>query len=184
MVQTESIGNSVVDRCPADRLDELYALRARVWIAEGAEPSAFPGGRWRDAADATRLHWIGLVDGRVVAGGSLSLCSSIAEVHQSEAYAALRLPPNGLIAVPCRVVVDRAFRDRGFISRLLDAQDDAARSAGAVVALRQAAPKMRSLLQRRGWIDHGAAPADARFPGVQFSVMSLVLDDKLRILGA
>jgi hypothetical protein len=57
---------------------------------------------------------------------------------------------------------------------LLDRQDAAARAAGAVLAVRQASPGMRRLLERRGWQAHGPGPVDPRFPGVEFTVMSLV----------
>lgn len=161
--------------CPAERLSELYRFRARIWIAEGADPAAFPGGEWSDRHDPQRQHWIALDDDRMVAGASLGLHRSLADVDEPEAYHMLTSPPGGLIAAPARVVVDPACRGSGLAQALLDRQDEAARAAGAVLAVRQASPKMRRLLERRGWQFHGPGPVDPRFPGVEFSVMSLTL---------
>ena len=164
----------VVAECDARRLGELYALRARVWIGEGADPAAFPGGRWTDAHDPHRLHWVALDRGRIVAGASLGIHPSLADVDEPEAFRTVPTP-TGCIAAPARVVVEPAYRGSGVAQLLLDRQDAAARAAGAVLAVRQASPAMRRLLQRRGWREHGPGPADPRFPGVEFTVMSLAL---------
>ena len=96
--------------CPLERLEDLFALRARVWIAEGADPAAFDAGRWTDGHDAHRTHWMVLDGDQLVAGASMSLHDRLAD--------------------------------------------------------------MRRLLERRGWQHRGAGPADPRFPGVEFSVMT------------
>ncbi len=163
----------VISECDPLRLAELYALRARVWIGEGADPAAFPGGRWTDAHDPHRFHWVAVDRGRIVAGASLGMHPSLAEVDEPEAYWMLT-PPPGRIAAPARVVVEPAYRGSGIAQVLLDRQDAAARAAGAVLAVRQASPGMRRLLERRGWQAHGPGPVDPRFPGVEFTVMSLV----------
>lgn len=164
-----------VVRCPPERLGELFALRARVWILEGADPSAFAEGRWTDGHDEHRAHWVVLEGGRLIAGASMSMHETLTELDEPEAYAGLELPANGRIAAPARVIVDTAYRGTGIAQALLDAQDHAARAGGAVIAVRQASPAMRRLLERRGWQSHGPGPADARFPGVEFSVMTLAL---------
>lgn len=161
--------------CRPERVPELYALRARVWIEEGAEPSAFPHGRWTDAHDRHRKHWIVLDKDTVVAGASLSIHAELAEVDEPDAYRMIVRPEAGRIAAPARVVIDSGYRGRGLAQALLDRQDDGARAAGAVLAVRQASPAMRRLVERRGWEYHGPGPADLRFPGVAFSVMSLSL---------
>lgn len=161
--------------CGPDRLAELFKFRARVWIGEGADPVAFPDGSWSDDADAHRLHWVVLDDNRIIAAASMSLHSSLSEVQEPEAYATIPTPPTGVIAAPARVVVDAAYRSHGIATALLDQQDKAAREADAVLAVRQASPAMSRLLVRRGWRDHGPGPTDPRFPGVQFTVMSLEL---------
>jgi GNAT superfamily N-acetyltransferase len=166
-------------RCDADRLVDLFAFRARVWTEEGADPSAFPGGSWSDAADDRRMHWIALVEDRIVGAASISFHDSLAEVDEPHAYRMLASPQAGIIAAPARVVVDGAHRGRGIADAMLDRQDQAAREAHAVFAVRQASPAMRRLLLRRGWREHGPGPADARFPGVVFSVMSLSFDGAL-----
>lgn len=163
-----------VAECDPRRLGELYALRARVWIAEGADPAAFPGGRWSDAHDPHRLHWVALDRDRIVAGASLGIHESLGEVDEPEAFRDVP-PPPGRIAAPARVVVEAAYRGAGIAEALLDRQDAAARAAGAVLAVRQASPAMRRLLERRGWRVHGPGPADPRFPGVDFTVMTLGL---------
>jgi len=164
-------------RCDPARLPEVFELRARVWLEEGAAAGAFPDGTWSDARDAQRLHWVALDGDRIVAAASLDLHESLAAVEEPEAYASVPPPPPGVIAAPTRVVVDRAYRGGGLANALLDRQDEAARAAGAVLAVRQASPAMRRLLERRGWRDHGPAPPDPRFPGIEFRVMSLEMGD-------
>ena len=161
--------------CDPNRLPEVYALRARVWIEEGAHPASFPEGCWTDSRDAHRMHWVVLDGDRIVACASLGIYATLAEVDEPDAYRMIAPPRSGFIAAPARVVVESAYRGRGFAQRLLDRQDDAARAAGAVLAVRQASPAMRRLLERRGWQYHGPGPADPRFPGVEFSVMALPL---------
>lgn len=153
----------------------MFRLRAAVWIGEGADPAAFPGGEWRDARDASRLHWIILDDERVVATASFSIHSELAAVEEGEVYFAAGLSTTGQVAAPARVTVAATHRGRGLAPALLDVQDAAAVAAGAVLAVRQASPSMRRLLERRGWREHGPGPWDARFPSVQFTVMSLLL---------
>lgn len=162
--------------CDPDRLRELYELRARVWIEEGADPAAFPDGSWSNAADAHRTHWVVLDDDRIVGGASASFHSTMADLEEPEAYVAIPTPPPGIIAAPARVVVDSAYRGQGIAGALVDRQDQTARDAGAVLAVRQASPAMTRILERRGWRDHGLAPADARFPGIPFAVMSLTFE--------
>lgn len=165
-----------VVRCDPERLAELFALRARVWIEEGADPAAFPEGSWSDAADVHRTHWVVLDDNRIVAGASISFHSSLTELEEPEAYRSVPHPSPGLIAAPARVIVDGTYRGRGLATLLLDQQDRAAKAASAVLSVRQASPQMRGILERRGWQNHGPAPADPRFPGVRFTVMSLALE--------
>lgn len=165
-----------ITRCDPSRFDELFAFRASVWIAEGADPSAFPGGSWSDAEDAHRIHWIALDDNRIIGAASIGFHSALSEVPEPEAYVAVPACQPGVIAAPARVVVDGAYRGLGVASDLLDHQDKAARDAHAVLAVRQASPAMKRLLERRGWRDHGPGPADPRFPGVSFTVMSLPLE--------
>jgi len=168
-----------VVECTPERLGELFEFRARVWIEEGADPAAFADGSWPDGPGVRRTHWVVLDDDRIVAAASLSLHATLAEVEEAEAYSAVPTPTAGVIAAPARVVVDAAHRGGGIATALLDQQDDAAREAGAVLAVRQASPAMKRLLERRGWRDHGPGLADPRFPGVQFTVMSLVLPGAL-----
>jgi len=161
--------------CEPERLPDLYALRARVWVGEGADPAAFPEGRWSDGHDPHRRHWVALDGTRIIAGASLGIHPTLAELDEPEAYWMLDLAGAGPIAAPARVVVDAAYRGSGLAQALLDRQDEAARAAGALLAVRQASPPMRRLLERRGWEYHGAGPTDPRFPGTEFSVMSLRL---------
>lgn len=160
--------------CPEDRLEELYRLRASVWLSEGAKPSAFGDGRWTDARDASRQHWIAICNGTVIGGASLSIHASLADVEEPEAYLPYDLPQRGPVAAPARVIVNRVWRGRSPVFALLDAQDRASRAAGAALAVRQASRRMQPLLERRGWRHHGPAPFDPRFPHEQFAVMSWV----------
>lgn len=164
-------------QCRPEWLDELYAFRARVWTAEGAAPTAFPQGVWYDPLDDTRLHWVVIDEGRIVAGASLGFHDSLAEVEEAEAYTSVPTPPPGIVASPVRVVVDAAYRSRGLASRLLTTQDETSRDAGAVISVRQASPAMARLLTRLGWRDHGPAPADPRFPNTTFDVMSILMNE-------
>lgn len=161
--------------CPPARLPELFELRARVWIGEGADPAAFPGGCWSDPRDAARRHWIALHEGRIVGAASLGIEPTLAEVDEQEAYQMIGWTGGGPVATPARTVVERAWRGSSIAFGLLDQQDEAARAAGAVLAVRQASPALRPLLEGRGWRCHGPGPADPRFPRIRFEVMSLRL---------
>ena len=160
--------------CPPARLTEMFRLRAAVWVGEGADPRAFPGGEWRDDSDASRRHWIVLHEERIVATASLSVHATLAEVEEGDVYVRAGLFSPGPVAAPARVTVAADFRGCGLAQALLDVQDAEAVHAGATLSVRQASPAMRRLLERRGWQEHGPGPWDARFPGVQFTVMSLV----------
>ena len=162
--------------CDGSRLPQLFALRARVWIDEGADPAAFPNGSWSNDRDLERTHWVVLCGDDIVGGASMGFHSSLSQLEEAEAYRQVPTPPPGIIAAPARVVIDRRHRGRGLADALLDVQDQAAREAGAVLSVRQASPAMKRLLLRRGWRDHGPAPSDSRFPGVDFSVMSRTYD--------
>lgn len=170
----------IVMPCPPGRLEELFRLRAAVWVAEGADPAAFPGGAWRDARDDQRLHWMAEHDGEIVAGASLSIHASLDDVHQAETYRLYGITAGGPVAAPARVIVRADWRGTLLVRRLLDAQDEAARAAGAVLALRQASAMLRPMLERRGWRWHGPALPDLRFPGQDFSVMTLPLGPRDR----
>jgi GNAT superfamily N-acetyltransferase len=152
----------------------MFKLRAAVWIAEGADPTAFPGGEWREPRDESRLHWIVLDQNRVVATASLSLHSELADVEEGDVYLQASLSSSGPVAAPARLTIAAEYRGRGLVRALLDAQDAAAIESGATLAVRQASPSLRPVLERRGWTAHGAGPIDARFP-VLFTVMSLRL---------
>src|SRR5688572_317213 len=127
-------GRSRLMVCPAERLAEMFRLRASVWIGEGADPAAFPDGEWRNERDASRLHWIVLDEGRVVATASLGIYAAIADVEEGEAYLRAGLSSPGPVAAPARVTVAAECRGRGLVRALLDAQDTAAVEAGAVLA--------------------------------------------------
>lgn len=160
--------------CPPARLTEMFRLRASVWIGEGADPGAFPGGEWRDDRDVSRIHWIALHEDRIVATASLSVHPTLADVEEGDVYLRAGLFSPGPVAAPARVTVAADFRGHGLAQALLDIQDAAAVQAGATLSVRQASPAMRRLLERRGWQQHGPGPWDPRFPGVQFTVMSLL----------
>ena len=160
--------------CPPERLTEMFRLRAAVWIHEGADPAAFPGGEYRDHRDASRLHWIVVDKHRVVATASLSLHARLADVEEGHVYLDAGLTSSGPVAAPARLTIAPDYRGRGLVRALLDAQDAAAAASGATLSVRQASPSLRPVLERRGWLAHGAGPTDARFP-VLFTVMSLRL---------
>lgn len=160
--------------CPPERLAEMFRLRAAVWIHEGADPAAFPDGEWREPRDASRLHWIAIDQDRVVATASLSLHAQLADVEEGHVYLEANLASSGPVAAPARLTIAPEYRGGRLARALLDAQDAAAAGAGATLSVRQASPSLRPMLERRGWIAHGAGPVDPRFP-VLFTVMSLRL---------
>jgi hypothetical protein len=161
--------------CPPERLAEMFRLRAAVWIHEGADPAAFPDGEWREPRDASRLHWIVIDDkNRVVATASLSVHAELADVEEGDVYLQANLSASGPVAAPARLTIAPEYRGGRLVRALLDAQDAAAAEAGATLSVRQASPSLRPVLERRGWVAHGAGPVDARFP-VLFTVMSLRL---------
>lgn len=158
-------------------LEAIYRLRAAVWRETGdIAQAAFADGRWSDEHDPASTHWVFRDDaGELVAAARLSVHERLADVPEAEEYTAAGLRLEGRIAAPARVVVAAAARRHGLASRLLDAQDAEARTAGCAFAVRQSSPAMSRLLQRRGWQDAGPAGADERFPGVRFHVMVLEL---------
>ena len=160
--------------CPPARLDEMFALRAAVWIGEGATPTAFPAGEWRDHHDALRRHWVVVDQDRFVATASLSIHDRLADVEDGHAYISAGLSSAGHVAAPARVAVLPEYRGRGLVQTLLDIQDRAARDGGATLAVRQASPAMVRILLRRGWRAHGPGPADSRFP-IEFTLMSRLI---------
>jgi len=162
--------------CPPDELDALFRLRASVWVNEGADRAAFSQGLWTDDRDAMRQHWIVVGAGEIVAGASFSVHASLRDVEEAAAYLAYGLPEAGPVAAPARVVIRRDWRGRGVLRMLLDAQDQAAFEAGAVLAVRQASSRMRVALVRRGWRHHGPSHHDRRFPLESFAVMSASLE--------
>lgn len=170
---TDRTGLEVV-ACPPERLAEMFRLRATVWIHEGADPASFPGGEWREPRDASRLHWIAIDKDRVVATASLSLHAQMADVEEGDVYVEAGLSSPGPVAAPARLTIAPEYRGGRLVRALLDAQDAAAEEAGATLAVRQASPSLRPMLERRGWVAHGAGPVDPRFP-VLFTVMSLRL---------
>ena len=157
----------------ANVIEEICRFRVRVWREAGQLAShAFPGGLWRDAADAQATHWlIRNSTGRCAAAGRLTMHESLADVYQSQEYLRFGLDLTGPIAAPDRVVVAGFARGSGLGRQILDLQDSAAEARGATHAVRQASPRMTELLEHRGWRKLGAASPDARFPGVEFQVV-------------
>jgi N-acyl-L-homoserine lactone synthetase len=158
-------------------LEEIYALRARVWRTTGGlAANAFPTGQWRDAYDALSRHWVVRDEhGRLAAAARLTVHASLDAVPEAAEYLRYDLPRSGPIAAPARVVVCPSAQGVGLAGRLLDVQDQATREAGAQRAVRQASPAMVRLLVRRGWQIVGPATPDPRFPGVPFQVAQLDL---------
>jgi GNAT superfamily N-acetyltransferase len=156
---------------PARRV-EIYRLRTEVWrLTSGVNGDAFPDGLWQDPIDDAAQHWIVADDNdRIVAAARLSLHEILDDVTQPFQYQRYGVAIRGLIASPDRVVVHPSAQGLGLGQRLLDAQDAAARAAGAAGAVRQASPSMARLLVRRGWRLIGPALDDDRFPGVEFTV--------------
>ena len=155
-------------------LDEIYALRARVWRATGGVSLEAFAGSWSDGDDLHAAHWV-ICDGRgqVVAAARLTIHNTLAEVPEAEEYLRYGLDRAGPVAAPARIVVSPSAQGHGLGRRLLDAQDQAARRLGARSAVRQASPAMVRLLVNRGWRIVGPARTDPRFPGVEFQVALL-----------
>jgi GNAT superfamily N-acetyltransferase len=158
-------------------LEAVFRLRAQVWRETGAvSPAAFAEGRWSDEHDAGAMHWVVRDDaGELVAAARLSVHERLDDVPEAEAYAAAGLDLAGPIGAPAHLVIAAAARGRGIFLQLAETQNAAARAAGCPHLVCQAAPTMRRLLARRGWRVIGPAPADDRFPGVGFVVMTLEL---------
>ena len=160
----------------APTLEAIYRLRAAVWRETGdIAQAAFGDGRWSDEHDPASTHWVIRDADDIVAAARLSVHARLADVPEADEYAAAGLRLEGCIAAPARVVVAASARRHGLAEQLLDAQDEAARSAGCAFAVRQSSPAMSRLLQRRGWRGVGPAGRDVRFPGVCFEVMVLEL---------
>ena len=164
-------------------IDEIARFRAAAWTKEdGLADDAFPDGQWTDRYDATATHWvIRDASGTLVGSARLSVHPRLQDVDEWEYYERLGLAVGGPIAAPARVVIHPTARGFGLAAQLLDAQDEAARSAGATCALRQASPRMANLLVSRGWRILGRGSPDPRFPSVQFQVACLPLSPDWRL---
>ncbi|MCL6417016.1 GNAT family N-acetyltransferase [Aestuariirhabdus sp. Z084] len=171
----------VIEPYEASHLEELAAFRFRAWCDAGIDPRCFPEQQWSDPHDHLRLHWVVRDRGEIVAAASLGIHERLCEVDEAEVYIAAGIDTpgssaqqgsKGPVGAPARVAVLSAYRRHGFASLLLDQQDLAMRDAGVHFAVRQSSPSMQRLLLPRGWIDHGPAPADPRFPEVDFHIMS------------
>ncbi len=156
------------------RIDDICRFRARVWqAAPGVAANAFPDGTWRDEHDDTAIHWtVNDEQGQILGAARLLLLDHLHEVPETFQYERYEIEPPGLIAAPDKVVVCPSARRRGIASALLAAQEIAAITAGATIAIRQASPRMARLLADRGWRLLGPAVADRRFPGIEFVVAS------------
>lgn len=152
---------------------EICRLRAKVWHDTGKlVDDAFDDQGWRDPIDSNCRHWVVTdVHNTIVAAGRLSIHDGIDEVHQSHEYRNHGIQFPGTYANPDRVVVEQSLAGYGLGRAILDAQDAAIEAHGAQFSVRQASPAMVRLLLRRGWTIAGPAASDARFPGVQFSVV-------------
>jgi hypothetical protein len=58
--------------CDAERLSELFALRARVWIWEGADPEAFANGRTLPPSWTDSMVWRDSIRGSMRSSRSLT----------------------------------------------------------------------------------------------------------------
>lgn len=154
-------------------LDAVYQLRVSVWRQTGKLANgAFRDGSWHDDYDDRSRHWVITRDEEIVAAARLSVHSKLEQVPEAHEYLGVGLRLEGPVAAPDRVVVSPSTRRLGLAGLLLDAQDEAAAGAGAMNAVRQAAPAMRRVLLGRGWRHVAAASIDARFPGVEFQIMT------------
>ena len=161
----------------SESLAQIFRFREQVWRATGGiSADAFANGSWEDEWDAEGTHWvIRDEDIQIVASARLTVHENIRAVPEAEEYLRYGYLPSGRIASPARVVVSPECQGRGLGKRLLAVQDEHALASGAAHAVRQASPAMIRLLVPRGWRVLGPARSDPRFPGVEFQVATLDL---------
>ena len=118
-------------------LDQVFKLRADVWMALGASSDHFPGGVWTDDHDLVCCrHWVALDEANKVAGAArLCIHESVREFPERHLFegAPLDLPsPIGLLS---RLVVRPGFRGRGLAKQFDRARIQASRAAGCAALL-------------------------------------------------
>jgi GNAT superfamily N-acetyltransferase len=102
------------------RLQEIYDLRVQAWEASGQGDYInhlyFPHG-WADQQDHEAVHWIIEDAGKIVASARLCILDDPKKLEED--FTNFHLPDLRPFAFYSRLVVDRAYRGRGF-SRLMD----------------------------------------------------------------
>ncbi len=164
-------------------LRRIAKFRADTWRSTlAADGHTFHSSEIGDAWDEEAMHWVVLKsppndsEPRIVASARLIVANSLQEIPESEQYIGRGLPNlEGPIAAPDRVVVAPVYQGRGLAARLLEVQETTAQSLHAKWAVRQASPSMVRRLATRDWSLVGPADADAKFPGVVFTIAYKIL---------
>ncbi|MDE2936413.1 MAG: GNAT family N-acetyltransferase [Chloroflexota bacterium] len=125
-------------------LQRALQVRHRVFVGEQQIPVEIE----RDEYDATALHAIALVQGKVVGTGRV--------VRQDDGFARIG-----------RMAVDQAFRERGIGGRILAQLEDESRDRGSEWAMLHAQQYIEEFYVKRGYSRHGGVFMEADIPHVE-----------------
>jgi predicted GNAT family N-acyltransferase len=101
-------------------LKDVFRLRAFVWRQLSEHPQ-FCSEDWTDEFDASALHWVALVDGRLAAAARMSVHDRLEGIPDFQFFAGLNLSLASPIASINRLVVHPDFRGMR-LSHELDTQ--------------------------------------------------------------
>lgn len=159
-----------------DLLDEIGALRVRVWEATGVEQTLpLIRGLWLDEADNLACHFAIRHHGSVVAASRLNLYREFAEIPDAAWYTSLkRLPPFPLAEIT-RLVVSPDYQ-RQKLGTVLDEECIAiAKTRNAQCVFCDVPEYRMSHLTRRGFQMIQEPKLGIRFPTIRWAVMFLDL---------
>jgi predicted GNAT family N-acyltransferase len=137
-----------------ERMEEIGRFRIRAWRNEnGINPTFFSQEVWIDSIDTNAHHWIITKDDTIVAAARLSFHGCIEEVPYADFLHDEHRPlfQKSPIASINRLVVDPAFRGRGFAKILDNERINLAANAGSKIMI--AFPQLSRLmhLQKLGF---------------------------------
>jgi predicted GNAT family N-acyltransferase len=99
-------------------LEQIYQLRAEVWIAEGSNPASFPDGKLYDTHDTHAFHSIIKQGTQIIAAARFCLHDSIQELPHYDQFNHIKLELPTPVASFNRLLVLQQYRKQGIAKSL------------------------------------------------------------------